>query len=583
MAITGVRYKDGKGTYRKGVPEHLRSYLDGRTEFNKTVKTATKGEAERSLLPFIADVAEQLEAAARQYKPEQVEDLSEEQAVDLARGFHREFQADWLDGERSVGRITDDDLLTSRREEPDGDIVRLSAEMTANDYSSVSPHVDHLLQDNGIELTRGSAAHRLLLEYVMRALIDCYRWEAKRLKGDFSQAGRDPLFADTIPDPAPRNRTPSPQVGASRPVSQGVTLQQLVRRYSEAPERRQLAPKTKMANVVAGRVLGEVLGNDTNILDVNREACRAVQGLIMRLPPNSTKKFPNRSLKWVADHADAKKLKRMSPKTVNSYMMKVSALFKWAVQEQLLPSNPAAGLLLPDTGPQNEDRNPFTVEQLNAIFRLPVFTGCKSERSFTVEGPNVYRNATFWAPLISTFTGLRANEIGALNVTNVLQKDGIWTFEVTTTDTEDKRVKNAQSVRLIPVHRELVEVGFLEYHRETIRSGHTKLFPDLRLDASGYYSRRISDHFSRMLVRGALKKPRQSFHSFRHNFRDIIRHGLIDDRLSGEVAKALGGWKSNEDNGVADSVYGDGFTVDALAKKMALIGYDGLDLTHLKK
>lgn len=512
MAITGVKYRDGKGTYRKVVPEHLRTYLDDRSEFNKTVKTATKGEAERELLPFIADVAEQLNTAARQYKPEQVEDLTEEQAIGLARGFHRDFQADWLDGERSVGRVTDEDLLTSRREEPDADIARLSAEMMSNDYSSVSASVDGLLQESGIELVKGSASHRLVLEYVMRATIDCYRWEAKRLKGDFSQAGRDPLFADLVPDNRPRNPAPLNQAVAGQSVERSITLEQLVERYKNASERQQLSSKTKSANLVAGRVFGEILGNNAEIADISREDWRSLQALLMRLPPNYTKRFTGKSLRWVADHADAESLDRMSIKTVNSYMMKLAALFRWAVREQLVGSNPAEGLLLTDSRPQMEDRDPFTLEQLNEIFRLPAYTGCKSESSFTVEGSNIYRNSVFWTPLVALFTGLRANEIGALNVTNVFQKDDVWIFEITTMDTEDKKVKNAQSVRDIPVHSELIDIGFLQYHDEIKQAGHAKLFPDLRLDGSGYYSRKISDRFSRMLIRGGLKKPRQSFH-----------------------------------------------------------------------
>jgi hypothetical protein len=65
MAITGVKYRDGKGSYRKIVPMHLKQYLGGRAEFKKTVKAATKTDAERALLPFIAGVAEQLVTAER--------------------------------------------------------------------------------------------------------------------------------------------------------------------------------------------------------------------------------------------------------------------------------------------------------------------------------------------------------------------------------------------------------------------------------------------------------------------------------------------------------------------------------------
>jgi hypothetical protein len=44
---------------------------------------------------------------------------------------------------------------------------------------------------------------------------------------------------------------------------------------------------------------------------------------------------------------------------------------------------------------------------------------------------------------------------------------------------------------------------------------------------------------------------------------------------------ALGGWAS-KDSSVANTVYGEGFPVGILSEKMALIGYEGLDLSHLK-
>jgi hypothetical protein len=78
-------------------------------------------------------------------------------------------------------------------------------------------------------------------------------------------------------------RSLTPQAIKSTPAGQGVTLQQLVTLYKDAPERRQLSNKTKHVNEAAGRALGEVFGGSSEIATISRQDCRAAQALIIRL------------------------------------------------------------------------------------------------------------------------------------------------------------------------------------------------------------------------------------------------------------------------------------------------------------
>ncbi len=48
-------------------------------------------------------------------------------------------------------------------------------------------------------------------------------------------------------------------------------------------------------------------------------------------------------------------------------------------------------------------------------------------------------------------------------------------------DNEIRRIKTPQSKRRLPIHPELLRLGFMDYVAEIDRLGHTILFPDLRL------------------------------------------------------------------------------------------------------
>lgn len=67
----------------------------------------------------------------------------------------------------------------------------------------------------------------------------------------------------------------------------------------------------------------------------------------------------------------------------------------------------------------------------------------------------------YWIPLVGLYSGMRQGEICQLYVDDIQQYDDIWCFNVN--DSGDKRVKNLASKRIVPVHPNLIKIGFLDY------------------------------------------------------------------------------------------------------------------------
>lgn len=220
-----------------------------------------------------------------------------------------------------------------------------------------------------------------------------------------------------------------------------------------------------------------------------------------------------------------------------------------------------------------EERDPFSSNELNAIFSAPVYTGCKSAREWLSPGALVRRDAgIFWVPLLGLFTGARLGEIIQLYTADIGEQDGIRYFDINANG-DDKRLKNPNARRRIPVHRTLIDLGFLEHVEERRRKGEKRLFPDLEMGADGYYSSPFSKRFGRFLGAVGVKRRTNAFHSFRHSFEDACRASGV----SKEVMDALQG---HGERGMS-ARYGSGFGLETLNDAITELHYRDLDLTHL--
>lgn len=269
----------------------------------------------------------------------------------------------------------------------------------------------------------------------------------------------------------------------------------------------------------------DILG-DVYIDDVTRESVRNFRNILIQLPPNRAKSKVYRD-KSIEEILKMKIGKKLSPKTVNICLEAVSSLFEWCVKEQILQSNPAKGLQVKDERRDVDLRDPFTDEDLKIIF---------SHKNFVRPGRNP---AYYWAPYVSLYTGMRLEEICQLHVDDIYEKDGIYVVDINDNinkdGIKDKRVKTLHSKRVIPLHNDLIAIGFIKYVDKIKMSKNERLFPVLKKSKSiNTYGHAVSKKFSKIVQDCGLGGIK-SFHSFRHTFSDYFKKLHLQNDLFKEI------------------------------------------------
>jgi integrase len=367
----------------------------------------------------------------------------------------------------------------------------------------------------------------------------------------------------------------------ARLTDAGASLREVYDAYMSDPTR-DWSPRTRLAYETTRRLALAIFGENTPIQRINRARCRKFIEALRWMPRNASKRFPDQTPLELAEAAkSAQATDVISPANINTYLNKLSGLFNWALNEQLIDRNPATGLKVPDPTLPRDKRLPFSMPQLQSIFCAPLYTGCLDDRhGYAMVGSNRPRNARFWIPLIGLFNGLRLNEACQLDVADIVVVEDILCFAITASGgslPNDKRLKTASSERLTPVHPKLIALGFKGFVAERSRCGESKLFYEVTLGATGYRSATFSAWFARFSAKAGASTRTTCFHSFRHSFRDALREA----RVERDLAMALGGWSQASSSASVSDAYGSGYRVGILFDAISLVVYPKLDLSHL--
>jgi len=146
---------------------------------------------------------------------------------------------------------------------------------------------------------------------------------------------------------------------------------------------------------------------------------------------------------------------------------------------------------------------PFSNEEIQAIIDRLVLPETDNDM-LAWEKP-----ANFWVPLISMFSGMRKSEICQLYKSDVVEQDGVPCIRVTD-EKEDQSLKFRSSHRLVPIHSQLLALGFLRY----VDGCQERLFPELKI-LRGMYSQSWK-WFDRNVMRDVSKEPGKTFSSLRY-------------------------------------------------------------------
>ncbi len=413
-------------------------------------------------------------------------------------------------------------------------------------WSTMSADARWLCEEQGWSLDPASPRFDYLCQTLMRARIQAYKIELRKLKGQFS--------ADPDPDPLFNPQAPKRTNGAA-------TLGDLRARFEEEREDRWSASTRKNYSIIF-RVLEEVCGADTPLAAIDRDFCRDVRSQLAALPAHYQKSpaTRGRSIAEAVDIAKRQNMPTIGPATINNHLNKLGAILRYGRDQGWIAGNPMADLEVLDPIDPSEKRDPFTIDQLNVIFACPPWADGSG-------GAND-RPSRYWAPLVSLFSGARLTEVCGQRVDEMIVEDGVHLFHFLHRP-GDRHIKGGKS-RKVPVHPDLLRLGFWEFVEDARASGRDYLFPDVKRDKLGKWGDHTTKWFSRQVKALRLKGRNLSFHSFRHTFEDALRRADLHDTPLGNAL--TGRWTA----GVSKN-YGSKYPVAKLRDAMSQVSYPGLE------
>lgn len=438
-------------------------------------------------------------------------------------------------------------------------------------------------------MRKGSKVKRLRVSAELRANPHFQRL-ADRLAAAQAEMARRKLEAVSEQrHPSLQNPTFAPALDPTAMISphKEIRVGKLVDSY--LAQRKQEVGKSRYDQLLtACRALNEEVGKRVPISKITREQCQSIANLFVTVPPYVSRHYKGKSLRKAAE-AYAKKTGEPAQrhKEADKNLAVLREVFEFAIDKDWLASNPAQRVKVvkparPTSFAEHEEGyEPFTANELQIIFRQPLYKGCQNdEHGINRPGPNHPRRSRFWVPLISAFTGLRMQEVLQLERSDIQVTNGVHFISVNDkpvgTDYRDgeyiKRLKTQNSLRKVPIHPELIRIGFLDYVEA---AGREWLFPDMPCRDAPKMSDQFSKGFRTFLKPTGIWVPRRKvFHSFRNAFNDVLREA--DVRL--EFREQIMGWV---DYKKMDNRYGHGHLIKRLYDEVSRVAYQGLDLSHL--
>ncbi|MFT9222276.1 site-specific integrase [Gluconobacter oxydans] len=289
-----------------------------------------------------------------------------------------------------------------------------------------------------------------------------------------------------------------------------------------------------------------VIGKDRTVGSITRRDAGSYFRMVQDLTPNFQKKKELRGLgvKEASLKARRLDLPALNPRTVNSWVGDVRAMFGRLKRTGVLEANPFDGMSAKEAGYTESERG-WTPEQMALIFQCPVVMGCASEGDIFTPGNFLLNDWRFWGLVIALTSGARIGELAQLRPIDLVDVGGIWCFDIGRTG--GRRTKNTASIRLTPVHSELVRLGLPELADRQKKAGAATLMPGVPKAVRGSHSHQFTNWMRDRLRAHVLPDAGvgQGWHSFRHNFQDFSRDaGNIDsvtDRLAGRAPPGAGG------------------------------------------
>ena len=395
---------------------------------------------------------------------------------------------------------------------------------------------------------KSSAAYQALCTYVRRSWVERERRNLARLKGDDVTRSADPMFAGISAGSVPAR----PEID-----NQAADVPTLATVLDKWRAERQPPPTTDHEWGTAVRRFTEIHG-DLRVDLIKKAHVRYFKDALLKLPVKLSRDVRAKTVPQIIAATKGSEGPRLSAATVKKQLTAIKTLLSWCLANGYVESNVAAGVSVAVPRNQNAGRLPYSVDDMRTLLAgLGEHADCEPSR--------------YWLPLLAAFTGARLGELGQLRVSDVRRRDGIDYVDINAVD-EGKSLKNTSTGREVPLHPELLRLGFLDHVERRRASGGGPLFPDPNPRKKGKLTRTFSGWWRDHRRKRGVSDHRKVFHSFRHTFKEACRVAGVGE----EVHDALTG----HSGGGVGRTYGT-VPLEVKAREIAKVNYPDLDLSSL--
>lgn len=425
-----------------------------------------------------------------------------------------------------------------------------------------------LIEREGLDVPEGSDTFALLCREMAKGVVQLYATMKKRFHEDYSPPLDSVLWFPEVHESALQGM-PVPTTQAEE-EDHGPLLSQLLEEYHDEKVREGLwKEKTAPNNIAMLRDFVEMVGDKPVGLLIAQDV-REAKRITPLIPSNRNKKKQYRG-KTIAQLMDMSipESDRLSLTTVSNRGNKVRSFLLWIRQQGYPILQGLEGIYSFRASNQKAEEFTavFTVEELQTIFTSSEYV------QYITAFPHFY-----WPPLISLFSGMRVEEICQLYVEDIHEEDGVMCFDMN--KKADKSIKSKASRRLVPIHPELIALGFLTYVETVKGMEQERVFSMLKKTKSTRYGETTSRWFTRfrekLCINGDEDAGEKVFHSLRHNFSTQCKYAGVDELMTAETMGHSTGKKMTYGR------YGKSYRpAQVMEQLMGRLSYD-IDLSHLK-
>ena len=593
MSLLTVLNSGNTYYYRSRIPFDLIEHFGGLKEFRISLKCAIKSRSIRTTKILDKKVSGIYEEIRQGMKSLEIDDIKEILRIEIRKQILHAHHVDlgtnkWSDSgiEKSLGTA----------EKKDSNLREILKDDLKSYLKQVDSKMEGILESMSIKIEKESIGFKRLREHFIDLYLMRYEWirelvlKTGKSDDDFRKDFDSKFGLDLFPD---MNGSLSNSVGLTETL-----MKEQLPNISTAPndlpylpiaggllssnaktffERKRIEGK-KIKEIESDKRIVEEFIEIVGDIDFSTITKKEVSHYIdvqTKLPPNRKKspKYRDLTIKEVMGLKLSQK-EIQTPQNINKRITKLSVFGNWGVRQGLLITNPFSGMKF-SVKKQPHTRQPFTADELRKIFKPETYL------KWTIHFSHPYRKDRvsnhlpyYWVFLLGIFSGMRTNEMCQLRLIDIKKQKNIWFIFVE--DTEETKVKTENAIRKVPLHPQLIDLGFIDYMTAQKKSKRGRLFWELSEDRDGFASH-VSRHYNERFLPavGVWKKYTKVLYCTRHTFINKLYSEMVDEN----VIKVLVG---HEKEFTMKHYGGDPFTPERLLEEISKVSYSGINWKKLK-